>query len=277
MSDTGCFRERVQVSFEAGVAEVCLVRPQKMNALDADMFTALLEAGEHVASLPDLRAVVLHAAGRAFCAGLDTAGFDNMASGRPVGEGLDELLARTHGIANRAQQVVWQWRTLPVPVVAALHGVAFGGGLQLALGADLRYASPDARLSMREVKWGLVPDMGGLALLRELARADHARDLVFSGRIVAAEEAARIGLVTAVVEDALAAARSFAAAVAHSSPDAIRAAKRLLNLGHDADAGAVLQAEAREQTALIASPNQREAVLAAVQKRSPRFRPAAER
>lgn len=259
---------------DTGVAEVCLSRPDKMNALDAAMFDGLLQAGaelERLSREADLRAVVLHGAGRAFCAGLDMGSFGRMAEGGCAGDGLADLVSRTHGPANHAQQVAWQWRALPVPVVAAVHGVAFGGGLQVALGADLRYAAADARLSVMEMQWGLVPDMAGMALLRELVRADVARELVYSARVVQAEEAARLGLVTAVVADPLAQARAFALGVAQRNPDAVRAAKRLLNRSPDDDAAALLMAESVEQQALIGSPNQREAVSAALAKRVPVF------
>lgn len=272
---TSRFRDRVEVNLsETGVAEVCLVRTDKLNALDADMFTAILEAGEHVAALHDLRAVVLHGAGRAFCAGLDMEGFRSMAGTGSAGQGVADLLSRPDGLANRAQQVVWQWRRLGVPVAAALHGAAFGGGLQLALAADVRFASRSARLSVMEIKWGLVPDMAGMALLRDLVRGDHLREMLYTGRIVDADEAARLGLVTAVVDDPLSRARTFATAVASNSPDATRAAKRLLNMLPDADTGAVLRAEAVEQTALIGSLNQREAAMAVLERRPPAFQAA---
>lgn len=270
------FADRVVVRLYAdGVAEVCLSRADKMNALDAAMFDGLLGAGDHLRQVGGLRAVVLHGEGRSFCAGLDMGSFGRMASGEGAGEDLADLVTRTHGIANRAQQVVWQWRTLAVPVVAALHGVAFGGGLQLALGADMRCVAPDARLSVMEMQWGLVPDMAGMALLRELVRADVARELVYSARVVGGEEACRIGLATSVDGDPLAQARALARSVARCNPDAVRAAKRLLNMSPDADAAQLLRAESVEQQALIGSPNQREAASAALGKRAPVFFPPA--
>lgn len=267
--------DRVTVTVYAnGMAEVCLSRPDKMNALDAAMFDGLLQAGEQLTREPDLRAVILHGAGRAFCAGLDMGSFGRMAEGSPAGDGLADLVARSHGLANRAQQIGWQWRELPVPVVAALHGVAFGGGLQVALGADLRYVAADTRMSVMEIKWGLVPDMAGIPLLRELLRADVARELVYSGRVVEADEACRLGLATAVSVDPLTQARAFAQSVTQRNPDAVRAAKRLLNRWPDDDAAALLLAESVEQQALIGSPNQREAVNAEMARRSPVFRSA---
>lgn len=254
-----------------GVAEVCLSRGEKMNALDTAMFDGLLLAGEYLRESKGLRAVVLHGEGRAFCAGLDMDSFNSMAKGSGVGEGLVDLVPRTHGVANRAQQVAWQWRTLPVPVVAAVHGFALGGGLQLALGADIRFVTPDARLSVMEMRWGLVPDMAGMVLLRELVRADVARELIYSARMVDGVEACELGLATQAVVDPLAKAREFACAVAQRSPDAVRAAKRLLNLSANADASELLCAESVEQQALVGSPNQREAAAAALAKRVPEF------
>jgi enoyl-CoA hydratase/carnithine racemase len=183
-----------------------------------------------------------------------------------------DLLTRSHGISNAAQHVAMVWRDVPVPVIAAVHGVAFGGGLQVALGADLRLLAPGTRMSVMEIKWGLVPDMGGLVLMRELVRADLVRELTYSGRIVEAEEAVRIGLATRVAQDPLQEALALAAEIASKSPDAIRAGKRLLNASAGLDAANLLMRESVEQKALIGSPNQVEAVQANLHKRTPDFR-----
>jgi phage tail sheath protein FI len=189
-----------------------------------------------------------------------------------MGTGHRHTLAdRTHGIANAPQQTAWGWRELPVPVIAAVHGVAFGGGLQIALGADIRYVTADVKLSVMEIKWGLVPDMAGIALLRELVRGDVVRELTYSGRIINGHEAVRLGLATWVGDDPLSHAREMARKIARSSPDAIRAAKRLLNRSTDADAAELLLSESREQDRLIGSPNQIEAVRAAMEQRQPEF------
>jgi len=261
---------RVGLAFESGVAEVRLDRAEKLNALDPAMFTALIEAGERLAPCRDLRAVVLHGAGRGFSAGLDMQSFAAMAMGRRDGL-LADLVQRMHGIANAPQRAVLVWRELPVPVIAALHGVAFGGGFQIALGADVRYVAPDVRLSILEIKWGLVPDMGGIALMRELARADVVRELAFTGREFSGTEAAAYGFATDVQADPLEAARATARAIASKSPDAVRALKRLLNASADLDLAAILLAESREQAALIGAPNQIEAVRSNVEKRPARF------
>ena len=270
MQETETIGGRVAVTFEDGVAEVRLDRPEKLNALDPAMFGALIEAGERLAGRKDLRAAVLHGAGRGFSAGLDMQTFAAMAMGR--GDSfLADLVRRTHGVANAPQRAALVWRDLPVPVIAALHGVAFGGGLQIALGADIRYVAPDARLSILEIKWGLVPDMGGMAIMRELARADVVRELAFTGREFSGAEAAACGFATAVHADPLEAARATARAIASKSPDAVRALKRLFNQSADLDMSAVLIAESAEQAGLIGTPNQIEAVRSGVEKRPGQF------
>src|SRR5262245_12933325 len=263
--------ERVRVTIDyRGIAEVALVRADKMNALDAAMFEALIGAIDQLRSEKRVRVVIVHGEGRAFCAGLDMSRFQEMGSGEPSGT-LGSILERTHGLANGPQQVAWGWRELPVPVIAAVHGAAFGGGLQIALGADIRCVHPDAQLAVMEIKWGLVPDMAGCVLLTELARPDVVRELAFTGRIVTGTEAQALGLATRVSNNPLEDARALATVVASRSPDAIRAGKRLLNGASPVDAAQVLMAESQEQQRLIGSPNQREAARAGLEKRDPRF------
>jgi enoyl-CoA hydratase/carnithine racemase len=263
---------RVTVSLEGGVADVRLARTDKMNALDDAMFEALVETGERLKGEPGLRAVVLSGEGRAFCAGLDMGNFGRMAKGpraaAPGGEGFAD---RTHGIANRAQYAVWVWREIPVPVIAAVHGVAFGGGFQLALGADMRFVAPDARLAVLEIKWGLIPDMAGTQLMRHLVREDLVRELTYTGRVFSGEEALAMGFATRVCADPRAEALTVAHEIAAKNPHAIRAAKRLLNAAPVTDPGSGLIQETLEQIALIGSPNQVEAVVANLQKRPPAF------
>jgi enoyl-CoA hydratase/carnithine racemase len=265
--------DRVQVSIENGVADVRLVRADKMNALDDAMFEALVSAGERLKTEPGLRCVVISGEGRAFCAGLDMGNFGRMAEGlrAPARSSDDRLSARTHGIANRAQYAVWVWREVPVPVIAAVHGVAFGGGFQLALGADMRFVAPDTRMAVLEIKWGLVPDMAGTQLMRHLAREDVVRELTYTGRIFSGEEALALGFATRVCADPRAEALSVAREIAGKSPDAIRASKRLLNAAPNVDPSAGLLQETREQIALIGSPNQVESVKANLEKRAPAF------
>ncbi|MGL4287738.1 MAG: crotonase/enoyl-CoA hydratase family protein [Phreatobacter sp.] len=262
--------QRISIERVDGVAEIRLNRPDKMNALDPAMFDALIAAGETLQQDADVRAVVLSGEGKGFCAGLDMGLFQSMVSGDNV---LGDLRPRTHGPANRAQQAVLVWRSLAVPVIAAIHGVALGGGFQIALGADIRYVAPDARLSILEIKWGLVPDMGGVALMRALARADVIKELTFTGRMFSGTEALALGFATAVHADPRAAALATARDIAGRSPDAVRAVKRLMNLAGDGSIAEILQAESNEQEALIGSANQIEAVMAGVEKRPPAFRP----
>ncbi len=264
---------RVSISISEGVADVRLVRADKMNALDGAMFEALVAATDRLSREKGLRAVVLSGEGRAFCAGLDMGRFAAMkeggGNGIPGGEKRD-LTVRTHGLANFAQQAVWGWRQLPVPVIAAIHGVAFGGGFQLALGADMRFLSPDTRMSIMEIKWGLVPDMAGTPILASLVRDDILRELTFTGRIFSAQEAQAYGLATRITDDPRAAAFEVAREIANKSPDAVRAAKRMLN-NLSVDPGPALLAESVEQQKLLGSPNQTEAVRANIDRRAPRF------
>src|ERR1700743_2749233 len=224
--------DRVAISIADGVADVRLVRADKMNALDAAMFEALVAASERLSRKKELRAVVLSGEGRAFCAGLDMGRFaamkENGGNGIAGGEKRD-LTIRTHGLANFPQQAVWGWRQLPVPVIAAIQGVAFGGGFQLALGADIRLLASDARMSIMEIKWGLVLDMAGTPILSTLVRDDGLRELTYTGRIFSAQEALSYGLATRICDDPRASAFETAREIANKNPDAIRAAKRMLN------------------------------------------------
>lgn len=268
--------DRIRVEIADHVADVRLIRGDKMNALDDAMFTALITTGERLASEAGVRAVVLSGEGRAFCAGLDMGSFARMAGqgeGRatPASAPGGRLADRTHGLANRAQHACLVWREVPAPVIAAVHGVALGGGLQVALGADVRIVAPDARLAVLEIKWGLVPDMAGMVILRRLLRDDVFRELTFTGRTVTGEEAVRLGLATRVAEDPLAEARAMAHEIAQKNPAAIRAAKRLLNLAGRATDREILQAESDEQDRLIGSRNQIEAIMANLETRAPAF------
>jgi enoyl-CoA hydratase/carnithine racemase len=266
--------DRVSVTVEGGVADVRLNRPEKMNALDPAMFDGLIEAGEQVKSDPSVRAVVLSGEGRAFCAGLDFGSFQAMADApsrpdRPTG---DVDLGRKDGrITNRGQQAAYVWREIPSPVIAAVHGVALGGGFQIALAADIRIVAPDVRMSVLEVRWGLIPDMTGTQLLPQVVGLDVAKELTFTGRMVEGEEAVRIGLATRVSDTPLDDALALAREIAGKSPQAIRGAKALLDMAGTVSLAEGFQAEERTIGALIGSPNQIEAVTAYFEKREPRF------
>lgn len=256
--------QRVTISVADGVADVRLNRPDKMNALDPAMFAGINDAIAELGGMAGLRCVVLSGEGRAFCAGLD---MGSMAGG---GSGND-LASRSHGLANAPQHVAWGWRELAVPVIAAVHGVAFGGGFQIMSGADIRIVRPDARFSIRESYWGLVPDMAGVALWRTLARDDVLRELTYTAREFGGEEAVRLGFATRTADDPRAEAMAMAREIAGRNPHAIRGAKRLYNLAADADAAAVLEAESVEQLKVIRTPNQVEQVRANMEKRAAVF------
>ena len=256
--------QRVRVEVDAHVAEVVLDRPAKHNALDGAMFTGIAGAAEQVAGTPGVRAVVLRGEGPSFCAGIDL--------GWLAAPGGVDLLGRAPGArANLAQQACVAWIDLPVPVVCALHGNVLGGGLQIALGADVRICAPDARLCVKEAAWGLVPDMGITATLPRLVALDVAKELTWTARTVGGQEAARLGLVTRLADDPVAAARALAAEIAGRSPDAVRAAKRLYDTAWDGPVDDGLALETELQVSLIGGANQMEAVRAGLAKDPPEF------
>ena len=252
--------ERVTTTIAGGIAQVRLTRPDKMNALDPAMFAGIGAAIDALAGRLDVRAVVLSGEGRAFCAGLD------MASMQAGGSGTGR--ERNAQGAILPQHVTWGWRNLPMPVIAAVHGVAFGGGFQIMAGADIRIAAPDSRFAIREVHWGLVPDMAGFPIWRGLVRDDVLRELVYTAREFDAAEALAHGFVTRLADDPLAAALALAREIAARSPHAIRGAKRLCNMAHDADPLTMLQAETDEQVKVIGKANMMEAVAANMAKRA---------
>ncbi|KUP94710.1 crotonase/enoyl-CoA hydratase family protein [Tritonibacter horizontis] len=259
---------RVTVALRDHVAHVTLNRPDKMNAVDNAMIRAIIAAGKEVAR-SDARAVVLSGAGKSFCAGLDVMSFAAM------GQMTDKawIMERTEGVSNDFQAVAMIWHQLEIPVIAALQGAVYGAGLQIALGADIRIAAPDARLAVMEMKWGLVPDMGGMALLPRLLRSDVLRQMTYTATPVAASQAADWGLVTTISDDPVAQAQDLAAQIAGKGPNAIRAAKRLIAYAESgAPQSEVLLRESAEQAALIGEPEQMEVVMANLQKRPPVFK-----
>lgn len=262
--------DRVTVHIDNHVADVRMNRADKLNALDYPMFEALIETGRSLATTRGLRAVVLGGEGRAFCAGLDFASFMALAASEG---GAPDLLARDgQSAANTAQLAAWVWKELPVPVVAAIHGVCYGGGLQIAAGADFRIVHPETKLSIREAYWGLIPDMSGTRTLKHLLRQDVLRDLTYTARIISGTEAVELGLCTRLADDPHAAAMEAAAQIAAASPTMIRAAKRLTDQAYlipDDESGLAL--EEKIQRTLLQSPNQIEAVMANMEKRQPQF------
>jgi enoyl-CoA hydratase/carnithine racemase len=259
--------ERVQLSIEEHVATVRLSRPEKRNALDAEMFEALIGVGKRIIADNRVRAVVLHGEGKAFCSGLDFGSF----LGSP--ELMRKLLSRNEeSPANMAQRAGWIWQEVQVPVIAAVHGFAFGGGLQIALGADLRYVAADAELSVMEIKWGLIPDMSITQTLLQLVPLDVAKELTFTGRIISGAEALGLGLATKISVDPLADALETASLIASKSPHAIRAGKALLRDAPGMSRADALKLETALQVTLLGSPNQTEAVQANMMKRKPNFK-----
>jgi len=252
--------DRVAVNVSAHIAHVTLTRADKMNALDPAMFEAICSAIDELNTLDDLRAVVVSGEGRGFCAGLDLSNFSS--DSEPM-----DLMPRTHGAANMPQQIAWGWRTLPVPVIPAAHGVAIGGGLNIMSGADIRIIHPDTRCAVMEMRWGLVPDMAGYPLWRGNVRDDVLRKLVYTHAEFSGADACAMGFATEVAEEPLSRAMALADEIAGKNPHAIRAAKRLSNALATSTDEELLLAESEEQTQIIGKPNQIEAVMSQMEGR----------
>lgn len=242
-----------------GICHVVLNRPEKLNAVDMKMFEAIAETAAELRSDRSVRAVILRGEGRAFCTGLDVKA---VMGSNPLKQ-LPRLLERPSGygvkgneIGNLVQDVSYLWRELPVPVICVLQGMCYGAGLQIALGADFRYATPDCKLSIMETKWGLIPDMGAAVTLRELVRMDVAKELTMTGRIISGEEAASLGLVTKVCDNPLEEAEIFAKELVQRSPDALACAKELYQTTWMATEKECLEVETKLQRKLLASWNQ---------------------
>lgn len=261
--------ERVEVSVSGHIAEVALNRADKYNALDTAMFDAISAAGESLRTRDDIRAIVLYGKGDNFCSGLDISSFGDLGDNASFQATAAKAIYDTP--ANRFQHPSYVWQSLDVPVIAALQGVAFGGGSQIALGADMRIAHPAARLSVMEIKWGLIPDMGITQSLPRLVAIDVAKELLMTGRIVEAEECKALGLVTYIDDNPLQRARDIAAEIASKSPDAVKRMKALLDKSWHADAAQGLKLEAELQGEIIFKANQIEAVMANMEKRAPTF------
>jgi enoyl-CoA hydratase/carnithine racemase len=269
--------QRVTITIEDHVADVRFNRPEKINALDGEQFAAIVDAGEELKGNLDVRAVVISGNGRGFCAGLDFTSFQAMAGGGGVDadagggrpqRGIMDLEGR---ITHMGQQCAYVWQELHCPVIAAVHGVALGGGAQIALGADMRIMAPDAQFSILEIRWGLIPDMTGTAMLPLLVGLDRAKELTFTGRMVSGTEAAQIGLATRVSETPLVDALALAREIASKSPTAVRGAKQLLNSSPYRSVAEQFAEERKTIGTLIGSANQTEAVMAYFEKRDPKF------
>ncbi len=264
--------DRVSVTIGGGVADVRLNRPDKRNALDGEMFQGLARAGERLKSEKNVRVVVLSGEGSSFCAGLDFGSFQQMAGGATASNDAGNPGSMEAGrITHLGQQVSWVWQEIPVPVIAAVHGHALGGGIQIALGADIRIVHPETQMSVREIHWGLVPDMTGTLVLSRLVRPDIAKELVFTARVFSGSEAFELGLATRLSDDPRADALTMAREIAGRSPDAVRGAKALLNELFHAGAAEQFAAERRVIGSLIGRPNQVEAVMSNFEKRDAVF------
>jgi enoyl-CoA hydratase/carnithine racemase len=266
--------DRVIVSISDGIAEVRFNRPDKRNALDREQFAAIAEAGESLKTADGVRAVVLVGEGESFCAGLDFSMFAGMAGGEGTGERSDRGNPGTIDegrITHLGQQICWVWQELPMPVIAAVHGHALGGGFQIAMGADIRIAHPDTKWSVREIHWGLVPDMTGTFMLSKIVRQDIARELTYTARLVGGVEAHDLGLVTQLSDDPHRDAMALAAEIAGRSPGAVRGAKALFNRMFTEGAAEQFAMEREVIHAQIGTPNQIESIMANMEKRAPNF------
>jgi len=281
----GVIDDRVTISVVDGIADVKMNRADKRNALDNAMFTSLNAAGEYLKKLDGLRVVVLSGDGASFCAGLDFSSFAQMAEAGAKANATDNNADKKTGeksdmnagtmvdgrITHMAQQVCWVWQEVPVPVIAAVHGHALGGGIQIALGADIRIVHPETQLSVREVHWGLIPDMTGTLMLSRLVRPDIVKNLVFTARVFSGHEAHEMGIATQLSQNVHADAMTMAREIAGRSPEAVRGAKKLINLLANSGAAEQFAAERETIGKLIGSANQAEAVMSHFEKRPPNF------
>ena len=256
--------ERVTISVADHIADVRFNRPDKLNALDKAQLEAIAEVGDTLAAMDGIRAVVLSGEGKGFCAGLDMASFTEPAT-------TSSLVERTHGNANLYQHVVMQFRQIAAPVIAAVHGACIGGGLQFASAADIRFVTPDAKMSIMEMRWGLIPDMGSFTTWRSFVRDDVLRELTYTNRIFSGEEGKELGFVTHLSESPYEDAMALAKEIASRNPDAVQASKRLINKLPDMTADEILMMESEEQDKIGRTPNQIEAVMAFMQKRAANF------
>lgn len=262
--------ELVKISIENHVADVRFNRPEKYNALSFAMIDAMADAINRLAKEPGVRAVVISGEGKSFCAGLDIENFAAMQAGENKFPNLTDRYQNR--ISNIYQHIGYGWKELPVPVIAAIHGVALGGGFQIAMGADIRFSTPDAKFSIMEMRWGLIPDMSVTQTIRDVVSIDVAKELIFTGKTIKGEEAARLNLVTHVCEKPYEEAMALAGEIASKNPDAIRAAKKLINEVWHGDSGRGLMMESELMMTLMGSPNQLEAVSANFTKREPLFK-----
>ena len=260
--------KRVSIEKDGHIAIVKLNRPDKMNALDVAMFDAIIEAAESLNADDSVRAVVLCGEGKAFCAGLDLSMFSLDGKSEMTAKPMSE---RTHGVANKWQKAVWVWRELQVPVIAAVHGVVYGGGLQIMLAADIKFAEANTKLSILEMKWGIIPDMGGPQLMRFTVREDIIREFTYTHRVFSGAEAVEYGFATHLSESPLEDAIALAKEIASKSPSAVVMAKKLFNVLPNLSLEEGLMKESVYQDKIIGKKNQLESIFAGMQKREGNF------
>lgn len=264
----------LQITIQDHIAHVRLNRPEAHNAIDGSIMQGLLDFAQGMMDPGDVRVLVLSGMGKSFCAGIDLSSFDAMSSGELSNDSDNVAAALTDispGGANRAQQLGWLWQEIPIPVIAAVQGAALGGGLNLALGADIRVVHPGAKLGFVEISWGLLPDMSATQSLRRLAALDRIKELVMTGRRFTGEQALQYGLATQLSETVVDDALAMAATIAARNPQAVRAAKRILNNSALVDVATGLAQEAAATRQLLGSPNQLEAITAQFEGRAPNF------
>jgi enoyl-CoA hydratase/carnithine racemase len=262
--------QHLDLKIEGGLATVTLNRPAKKNALSEQLFDDLYGAGLLLQQTPNLRAVILTGAGSDFCSGIDLQFLKSLLPR------LDEVRGKMRNApvgeaANWFQRPCFIWRQLTVPVIAAIDGICIGAGLQLALCADIRLAGHATRMSLMEAKWGLIPDMGITQVLPQLMRGDQAKELMMTARMLDAETAQAVGLITRIVDSPLEAARALADELIARSPEAVNGSKALIDQTWNLPPGEGLAIEAEMQANIMGSPNQIEAVMAGLAKRAPKF------
>jgi enoyl-CoA hydratase/carnithine racemase len=262
------FADRVRVEVRDEIAYATMIRGDKFNGLDWDMFQGLIDAATAIGKDKSIRVVILQGEGKAFCAGLDFKSFTSQPARM-----VRSFIKPPRRSTNLFQECAWCWRRLPIPVIAVVHGRCYGGGIQIALAADFRYATPDCEFSIMEAKWGLIPDMSGTVALRQLVGIDVAKELTMTGRIFDGREAKALGLVTGVADDPLQPALALAGQIKTRSPDCTVAAKALFDTMWSQSDAEAFATERRIQRKLLYKGNQREAMKANFEKRAPKWAP----
>lgn len=242
--------KRVEVAIKHSVAYVTLARPDKHNALDMPMFEAIVAAAKSLRRNRGIRAVIVSGEGPDFCTGLDVKSMMKSAKSP-----MKLLFKLNPWRSNTAQKVSTQWQKVGAPVITVIHGRCWGGGLHIALGADIRIATPDATLSIMEGRWGMIPDMGGLLALRQHCRMDVAKELTMTARVIDAAEAQAAGLISHISEDPMAQAEALAAELVTQSPDSLAAVKKLYNKSWFGGRGSVLMRETWYQLRVLFGKN----------------------